>query len=116
MIMSSRISKPSGTVPKKRTRAPRKTKGTDPALPQSPLLQTPLAQTQGSEAGLVAEAPAAPTAEADRYAMIAQAAYYRAEKRGFRPGEQLDDWLAAEADITAQWLQKVLPAGDEPRD
>jgi len=109
--MSSRISKPSGTTPKKRVRAPRKTKGTDPALPQSPL-----PQTQGHEADLVAEAPAAPTAEADRYAMIAQAAYYRAEKRGFRPGEQLDDWLAAEADITAQWLQKVLPAGDEPRD
>jgi len=109
--MSSRSSKPSGTIPKKRARAPRQVKGTDSALPQSPL-----PQNQGHEADLAAGFPAMPTAEADRYTMIAQAAYYRAEKRGFRPGEQLDDWLAAEADITAQWLQKVSPAGDEPRD
>ena len=32
-----------------------------------------------------------------RQAMIAQAAYYRAEKRGFAPGHDLDDWLEAEA-------------------
>jgi hypothetical protein len=28
---------------------------------------------------------------------IAEAAYYRAEKRGFAPGYALEDWLAAEA-------------------
>ena len=32
-----------------------------------------------------------------KQAMIAEAAYYRAEKRGFAPGHDLDDWLAAEA-------------------
>ena len=32
-----------------------------------------------------------------RQAMIAEAAYYRAEKRGFAPGHDLDDWLEAEA-------------------
>lgn len=33
--------------------------------------------------------------------MIAEAAYYRAEKRGFAPGREMDDWLAAEAEIAA---------------
>jgi hypothetical protein len=30
---------------------------------------------------------------------ILEAAYYRAEKRGFLPGAELDDWLAAEVEI-----------------
>jgi hypothetical protein len=30
---------------------------------------------------------------------IATAAYYRAEARGFAPGRELDDWLAAEAQV-----------------
>lgn len=31
--------------------------------------------------------------------MIEEAAYYIAEKRGFAPGYELDDWLKAEAQI-----------------
>ncbi|GIL05732.1 MAG: hypothetical protein AMXMBFR72_16950 [Betaproteobacteria bacterium] len=31
--------------------------------------------------------------------MIAQAAYFRAEQRGFASGAELQDWLAAEAEI-----------------
>jgi hypothetical protein len=31
--------------------------------------------------------------------MIANAAYLRAEKRGFAPGHELEDWLEAEAEI-----------------
>jgi len=27
-------------------------------------------------------------------------AYYRAERRGFAPGHELDDWLAAEAEMS----------------
>lgn len=34
-----------------------------------------------------------------RRAMIAQAAYYRAQRRGFAPGGELQDWLEAEAEI-----------------
>ena len=32
-------------------------------------------------------------------AMIAEAAYYRAEKRGFAPGSELEDWRDAESEI-----------------
>jgi len=34
-----------------------------------------------------------------RQRMIAEAAYYRAEKRGFVGGDPLHDWLDAEAEI-----------------
>jgi hypothetical protein len=33
--------------------------------------------------------------------MIAEAAFLRAERRGFSPGYEVEDWLAAEAEIDA---------------
>jgi len=36
---------------------------------------------------------------AQRLAMVAEAAYYKAERRGFDPGHELEDWLQAEAEI-----------------
>jgi hypothetical protein len=45
--------------------------------------------------------PAWEVSEWDRQAMIAEAAYYRSAARGFAPGHELDDWLAAEAEIDA---------------
>ena len=48
------------------------------------------------------------TVSADaRRAMIAQAAYLRAERRGFEPGHEEEDWLAAEAEVDA-----LLKAGN----
>ena len=37
---------------------------------------------------------------AERRSMIANAAYFRAERRGFEPGHELEDWLAAEIEVT----------------
>jgi hypothetical protein len=34
--------------------------------------------------------------------MISQAAYYRAEKRGFEPGLEAEDWEQAEAEVKAR--------------
>ena len=49
-------------------------------------------------------APADPrmavSAEARR-ALIAQNAYLRAARRGFEPGQESEDWLAAEAEVDA---------------
>jgi len=36
-----------------------------------------------------------------RRGMIAEAAYLRAERRGFAPGSEVEDWLAAEREIDA---------------
>ncbi|MCK9388898.1 MAG: DUF2934 domain-containing protein [Sulfuritalea sp.] len=34
-----------------------------------------------------------------REQMIAEAAYFHAERRGFAPGNEMSDWLRAEADV-----------------
>jgi Protein of unknown function (DUF2934) len=35
----------------------------------------------------------------ERQILVAQAAYFRAEKRGFAPGGELQDWVEAEAEV-----------------
>lgn len=40
-----------------------------------------------------------PSFSESREARIAEAAYWRAEKRGFQPGHELDDWLDAERSV-----------------
>jgi len=42
---------------------------------------------------------------------ISKAAYYRAEARGFEPGHEMEDWIAAEQDVTAP-----RQAADDPDD
>ncbi|MGH8177734.1 MAG: DUF2934 domain-containing protein [Steroidobacter sp.] len=42
-----------------------------------------------------------PSFSASREARIAEAAYWRAERRGFTPGQELDDWLEAERQVDA---------------
>jgi hypothetical protein len=63
--------------------------------------------------------PAAPASDAPtgitvsedaRRAMVAEAAYLRAERRGFAPGNEEEDWLAAEAEVDA-----LLRAGNGGR-
>ena len=46
-----------------------------------------------------------------RHAMIEQLAYSLAERRGFVAGGEIDDWLAAEAEVE-QWLQGEAYSGD----
>lgn len=40
-----------------------------------------------------------------RAALIAEAAYFRAERRGFAPGHEIEDWLAAENEVDARLLR-----------
>lgn len=49
-----------------------------------------------------ANAPQLPS-EKELLEMIAEAAYYRAQKRGFAPGAEAEDWIQAEAEV----LEKV---------
>lgn len=48
-----------------------------------------------------------------RHQMIAEAAYFLAEKRGFECGCELDDWLAAEGDVCAGLVNDAQSAGGE---
>jgi len=42
-----------------------------------------------------------------RRALIAEAAYYHAEHRGFRPGNEESDWLAAETEVDTMLTRGV---------
>ena len=65
----------------------------------------PVAPTADSaKPGIIAEmasrAATEPTVDPQaKWLMIAETAYYSAEKRGFEPGHELEDWLEAEARI-----------------
>ncbi len=54
--------------------------------------------------------PNAPKASGDREARVRMAAYYRAEQRGFSPGDELADWFAAEAEVDLASAPPKKPA------
>lgn len=66
--------------------------------------------TQSNQSTQPTRASAAPRAKPARRVevsaegrreMIARAAYLRAERRGFEPGRETEDWLAAEEEVDA---------------
>jgi len=46
--------------------------------------------------------PPPPTSEGERHALIAAEAYLLAERRGFEAGHEVEDWVAAEAEVDAR--------------
>lgn len=42
-----------------------------------------------------------------RAALIAEAAFFRAERRGFTPGLEVEDWLAAESEVDGRLMHAV---------
>ena len=57
-------------------------------------------RSRGRSTGFASVGAPPRKAEGDaKVGIVAVAAYYRAEKRGFKPGAELDDWLAAEQEI-----------------
>jgi len=57
------------------------------------------AKGQRVPAGSERRAADGPASNEERWRMIAEAAYYRAQARGFAPGQEIEDWLQAEAEI-----------------
>jgi hypothetical protein len=45
----------------------------------------------------------------DRQSLIAKAAYFRAERRHFEPGHELEDWLAAESEVDRSVRLRIDP-------
>lgn len=86
----------SKTAPEPTLKAPAATKG-----------RTPRQGAPDTQRGMASEMPAAMKADKvvtaqERWRMIAENAYYRAERRGFVGGSPVDDWTEAEADIDAE--------------
>jgi hypothetical protein len=70
------------------------------------------ASSRTTEAHMTADG--APRPAADRYASIAQAAYFRSQHRGFKPGHEMEDWLAAEAEVDQRLRGEDRMSGDSP--
>jgi hypothetical protein len=76
--------------PTRRKAAPKKA-----AAPAAPTKAAPV----------VSRAPVRPKVSAEERArMVAEAAYFRAQRRGFRNGDPKRDWIEAEAEIDAMLL------------
>ncbi len=83
--------KPAAKSPPKSAAAPRRRAAAPVPAPAPAPAAVPITRQPAAE-------PMSPEA---RYRWIAYAAYLRAEKRGFAPGQEVEDWLAAEADFLA---------------
>jgi hypothetical protein len=79
----------------------------DPPRPRTSA-PAPARRTVGLPKSTVAAARAVVSREG-RHAMIAEKAYLRAERRGFAPGHETEDWLAAEAEVDV--LLRISPGG-----
>lgn len=64
-----------------------------------------IVQTKSAPATAPKSAASSPAAANAKLQMIAEAAYYIAEKRGFQGGDEVQDWLTAETQIE-QMLKK----------
>jgi hypothetical protein len=81
------------------------------ARPKNPETAAPAKRSPRKRAAATAE-PAYPkfVDPTQRTALIARAAYLRAQNRGFAPGHELADWLAAEAEVDAELLRGTSPS------
>jgi len=79
-------------------RLPDAPKPADPAPVTTPASARRAPRAQQSTANAPPRARVTPEA---RRALIAETAYLRAERRGFAPGQETEDWLAAEAEVDA---------------
>lgn len=87
-----------GKTAAKSTSATRKRSAVDAAAAAAKPRDT---ATDAPPSPMRATRKAAAMSPEERYRAIAHAAYLRAEKRGFAPGHEVDDWLAAEAEVDA---------------
>lgn len=82
---TTEVTSPAEKAPAPQRRSPAVTVGSGPTAPTG---------AAGASTGIT-------VSEDARRVMVAQAAYLRAERRGFSPGGEVEDWLAAEAEVDA---------------
>jgi hypothetical protein len=81
----------------RRTTGSPRTESPQPAEKPAPRRRAEPVKTKAPAAGT----PRITVNEEARRAMIAEAAYLRAERRGFASGNEEQDWLAAEEEVDA---------------
>lgn len=100
---SQRTAKSSASVPPREVLSSEKPLGDATAPKRAPRRRatTSADRTEQPADALAATPVRVEVPEEARRAMIAEAAYLRAERRGFHPGYEVEDWLAAEAEVDA---------------
>jgi hypothetical protein len=93
-------------MPTRPRAGPSRTKKPAPPIAREPASDTEVTATQ-------LERREIPSFSESREARIAEAAYWRAERRGFTAGQELDDWLAAEKEIDEDIATKRTGADRE---
>jgi len=88
-------------APRKTAPAKAKTGGKAPAEPNS---QTVSPLTTALPAPENGKSSASRISPEERHRLIAEAAYFRATRRGFSGDAEVEDWLAAEAEIDGKLL------------
>jgi DUF2934 family protein len=79
--------------------------------PKNPETPAPAKRSPRKRAAVAAEPAYSKFVDpTQRAALIARAAYLRAQNRGFVPGHELADWLAAEAEVDADLLRGTSPS------
>jgi len=78
-------------------------------MPREKTPATPTVRKRAPRKAVVATGERKPTltrfvGPEQRAALIAEAAFFRAEKRGFSPGHETEDWLAAESEVDAKLM------------
>ncbi len=81
--------------------ATRRTDPTPTPKAESAAPKAPARRARRTKPKANSAATAVTVTEDVRRAMIAEAAYYHAEQRGFSVGDDVQDWLKAEAEIDA---------------
>ena len=81
--------------------APAKKRSAASKTAETPAKRTTARSRRTAVQALAADGVTGLTAQ-ERHALVAQAAYFRAEARGFAAGGEFEDWVAAEAEVTAQ--------------
>ena len=75
----------------------------EPAAVKKAAVSAPAPVKKAAASAAVAAQPAkAAVSPAQRWKLVAEAAYYFAEKRGFAAGHSVADWLAAERQVDAK--------------
>jgi len=92
----------------RRTTGPTRTESPPPAEKAAPRRRAEPVKPAAAPPAVAT--PRLTVSEEARRAMIAEAAYLRAERRGFATGNEEEDWLAAEAEVDA-----LLRAGSTGR-
>lgn len=100
-----------------RLHAPVKSKGTGPRSAPPLRARKPGPRATSDDRPVEQRAKAQINARAAaRESAIEREAYYRAERRGFAPGHELDDWLAAEAEVDGNGPIEILGSVEDPVD